>query len=79
MSTDALDHLTPAEKAMLRTSLPTDEEVMVGWALPLLDMPLAEKVLAVADKIEVLTGLWDDPRAWCVRALEAAQKERDAH
>jgi hypothetical protein len=72
MSADALDHLTAAEKTVLRISLPTDDEVMIGWATPLLDLTPAQKALAVADQMAVLEGLWDDPRAWCVRALEMA-------
>jgi len=70
------DRLSPPELTLLRISLPTDDEVRVGWALPLLDLPASQKTLAVQMQIEVLTGLWADPRAWCVRAFELAERER---
>ena len=74
----SFDHLSPAELTLLRISLPTDDEVRAGWALPLLDLPAPQKALAVQAKIEVLTGMWPDPRAWCVRAFELAERERHA-
>jgi len=77
---DALDNLTPAEKEYLRGTLPTEEEVMLGWALPVLAAPAAERATRVASQLAVLRGLWDDPESWCARALALAAKARgDRH
>ena len=76
---DALDNLTPAEKEYLRGTLPTEEEVMVGWATPVLAASELERRSLVADKIEVLRGLYDDPAGWCARALKLAAESGGRH
>jgi len=78
-SDDALDNLTPAEMEYLRSTLPTEEEVMVGWAMPLLARPEAERRDQAAWKIAVLDGLYDDPQAWVERAFELAAEEIARH
>ena len=78
-SDDALDNLTPAEKEYLRGTLPSEEDVMLGWALPLLAAPEAERRDQAAWKIAVLEGLYDDPQAWVERAFELAAAEVDHH
>ena len=69
---------TAEEKAWLRdTCLPTETEVMLGWALPLLSkLPIERRVL-VAAQIEVLDGIQEDPVSWCARALQLALEEAD--
>jgi len=70
-----LDNLTPAEKEYLRSTLPTEEEVMLGWATPVLAAPAAARLTLVASQIAVLRGLWDDPAGWCSQALKLAAEE----
>jgi hypothetical protein len=72
---------TEKEKAYLRSTLPTEEEVMLGWALPVLGRPPVECRVLVAAQIEVLEGFDPDPAGWCARALELAAREgeRRAH
>jgi len=76
---DALDRLSPAEKVQLRACLPTEDEIKVGWATPLLDKSDLERRVLVAAQLEVLEILEADPAAWCARALALAEKERRAH
>jgi len=79
-SDDALDNLTDSEKEYLRGCLPTEEEVMLGWAMPVLAAPATERATRVASQLAVLRGLWDDPEGWCARALALAAKARgDRH
>lgn len=76
---DALDNLTDAEKEYLRGCLPTEEEVMVAWATPVLAASEMERRSLVTDKIEVLRGLYDDPAGWCARALALAAEAGGRH
>ena len=71
---DALENLTDEEKVLLRESLPTLEEVMIGWALPVIAAPPGQQRLMVAAQVEVLTGLWEDPEAWCVEAIKRGRE-----
>jgi len=75
-SADALDNLTPAEKKRLRASRPTEDELKVGWATPLLDKSDLERRVLVACQLEVLDGIEEDPAGWCRAALALAEKER---
>ncbi len=72
---------TDEEKARLRECLPTERDVMLGWAMPLLSKSPLERRVLVAAQIEVLDGINEDPAGWCARALELARAEahRDAH
>ena len=54
---DALDNLTPAEMEYLCSTLPTEEEVMVGWATPVLAASTTERRVLVAAQIEVLDAV----------------------
>lgn len=76
---DALENLTPAEMKYLRGCLPTEDELMVGWATPVLAASELERRSLVADKIEVLRGLYDDPAGWCARALRLAAEAGGPH
>jgi hypothetical protein len=71
-STDALDNLTAAEKARLMDCIPSEWDVMVGWATPVLAAPMTERRVLIAAQMQVLSGLYDDPQEWCRRALELA-------
>jgi len=73
---DALDNLTTAEKLFLAGCLPTEDELMIGWAMPVLAAPEAERVTLVAAQIAVLKGLYEDPAGWCARALMLAHNAR---
>ena len=77
-SDDALDRLPEADKVYLRSCLPTDAELKLGWALPVLAAPEGERAILVAAQLEVLEPLWADPEAWCRQALELALAERGA-
>ena len=80
MTADDFPQFTEAEREHLRSCLPTEEEIMVGWAMPLLKASPPERRVLVAAQLEVLDGLQDDPAAWCARALQLAAGEggRDA-
>jgi hypothetical protein len=70
-----LDGLTDRQRETLRKTLPSERDVMLGWALPLLERPAGERPSRVADQVEVLRGIRADPEAWCVKAIELAQIE----
>lgn len=72
VSDDVLDNLTDEEKLFLRSTLPTEEEVMIGWATPVLTASPVERRVLVASKIEVLEAFHEDPEGWCARALALA-------
>ena len=72
MTADDFPQFTEAEREHLRSCLPTKEEIMVGWASPLLAASPIERRVLVAAQLEVLEGLTEDPAAWCERALELA-------
>ena len=70
---------TPAEKAYLRGCLPSEEEVIVGWALPVLARPASERAVLIAAEVEVLENLCADPISWCYDALTLAEKRGGGH
>ena len=78
-STDVLDNLTAKEKDYLRSTLPTEEELKIGWAKPVLAASEVERRSLVVGQIEVLRGLDDDPVGWCARALRFATEAGDDH
>lgn len=73
-----LDNLTPAEKEYLRGCLPTEQEIMLGWALPVLAAPASARATLVASQIEIVEPFWDDPEEWCREALKLARAEKAA-
>ena len=73
-SPDILDNLTEAEQEVIRASLPTTEEVMIGWATPVLAASEIERRLLISAQVQVLDGLSADPSAWCRDALLLARR-----
>ena len=69
-----LDNLTEEEKAQLRAEAPDLDEIMRWWAVPVLRRPKAQQAALVETKISVLRDLWEDPEAWCVRALSLGRE-----
>ena len=66
-------HLTWVERQEMQSSLPTDTDLMLGWALPVLALTGPERKVMVAAQIEVLTGRYEDPVAWCVAAIRLTE------
>ena len=76
---DDFPAFTEADMEFLRGCLPAEQELMIGWATPVLAASPGERLLLVAAQIEVLEGLWDDPEEWCGRALKLAIEARGGH
>jgi hypothetical protein len=76
---DSLLNLTETEKEEVRDSLPTDEELKIGWALPVLRASESERRIMVGAQIEVLSVFEEDPKGWCREALRLAGKEGVPH
>lgn len=70
-----LDGLTEYQRKRLRATLPSEEDVMLGWALSVMRGPAGERPSRVADQVAVLRGLWDDPAEWCTEAMRFASEE----
>jgi hypothetical protein len=75
-SPDTLDSLTEEEMVRLNNCLPSEWDVMVGWATPVIAASPAERRVLIAAQMEVLDGLYDDPQKWCRHALELAEVSR---
>ena len=69
---DALDNLSEADNAYLRSCGPSDDELKTSWALPVLAAPQGARAMLVASQLEVLEPLWADPEEWCRQALALA-------
>jgi len=74
---DALDNLTDEEKDYLRTCLPTEEDLKLGFALPLSTCSGPGRRVLIAAKMQVLEGLVDDPARWVRDALLLARSPHD--
>lgn len=59
----------------IQECLPTQDEVMRDWARLVAPLDGIERKLRVADKINALQGIVDDPRAVCEEALAKVARE----
>ena len=73
-SPDFLDSLTDEQMDYLRSTLPTEEEVMIGWATHVLAASEIERRILISAQVQVLDGLSADPSAWCRDALLLARR-----
>lgn len=71
------DRFTPEEYAAKNPDIadrPSHEDAMLGWSVPLLERRESEMPTLVAAQVAVLRGLWPDPAAWCVEAIELGRR-----
>ena len=76
-------NFTAKEKEYLRGCLPTEAELMISWATPVLAASPVEQRVLIAAQIEVLDaaagGFYADPAGWCSEALRLAAAEGGRH